>query len=102
MWTASWGPDASNCTPSVSVGMLLSLFRDMDSMSSSLTVAWVACEAVRWRSAPLALDAVLFVVARDTCLTSQYSSDLIMRRRRAATRNLHCPQTKCDHHHTLL
>lgn len=42
MCTASVGFDKSNCRPSVPVIRLLSLFREMDSMSSSLTVALVA------------------------------------------------------------
>ena len=59
----------SNCRPSVPVTKSLSLFREMDSTSSSLTVARVAREAVRFRSLWL-LD-VLFVVPRDTYSTSQ-------------------------------
>jgi hypothetical protein len=75
MWTASCGLEESNCRPSVPVMRLLSLLsREMDSTSSSLTVAWVAWEAVRLRSLwllVLPLDAVLLVVPRDTYLTSQ-------------------------------
>jgi hypothetical protein len=52
---------------------LLSLAREMDSTSSSLTVARVAWEAVRLRPLwlmMLALDVVLLSVPRDTCLAS--------------------------------
>lgn len=63
----------SNCIPSVPVTMLESLAREIDSTSSSLTVARVAWDAVRRRSFSLpvlAFEAVLFVVARDTWDTS--------------------------------
>lgn len=72
MCTASWGVVLENCGPSVPVSMLLELLsREMDSTSSSLTVARVAWEAVRRRSFSLpvvllVLEAVLFVVARET------------------------------------
>lgn len=66
-----------NCIPSVPVTMLLSLAREIDSTSSSLTVARVAWDDVRRRSLslpPLAFEAVLFVVARDTWI--QLASEL--------------------------
>ena len=69
MCTASCGLEESNCRPSVPVMRLSLLSREMDSTSSSLTVARVAREAVRFRSLWL-LD-VLFVVPRDTYSTSQ-------------------------------
>lgn len=74
MCTASWGVVLENWGPSVPVIMLLELsLREMDSTSSSLTVARVAWEAVRRRSLSLpvvllVLEAVLFVVALETCL----------------------------------
>jgi hypothetical protein len=73
MCTASCGLEESNCKPSVPVMRLLSLAREMDSTSSSLTVARVAWEAVRLRPLwlmMLALDVVLLSVPRDTCLAS--------------------------------
>jgi hypothetical protein len=73
MCTANCGLEESNCRPSVPVMRLLSLTsREMDSTSSSLTVALVAWEAVRFRLLWLLVsDVVLLVVPRDTCLVSQ-------------------------------
>lgn len=74
MCTASCGLEESNWRPSVPVIRLLSLMsREIDSTSSSLTVARVAWDAVRFRSLwllVLVFDAVLVVVPRDTCSMS--------------------------------
>jgi uncharacterized membrane protein YeiH len=67
MCTASCGLVMSNCRPSVPVIKLLSLFREMDSTSSSLTVALVAWDAVRRRSWSL------LVLAPDVVLCDVYS-----------------------------